>query len=373
MHQTRYLIQDARYGRASVFLRTLTEFARQVSPNRIQIAAAYVSLGGTKELISNLTSVVPGFADAEKQWLTSVDFGHTDPSALVYLGRLSNSEVRVSDGNDVLLADLNPRASFHPKAYHFERIAQGLTDGAHALIVGSANLTRGALLTNAEQGMAFHHSGNPLRQDASVVQGFADFKAWWDEAWPAADIADADFVAKYLALRKKHKPPKDNIPGLAAYKGSKTLEVSLANGLGWSHARCFWIETHELYKNRGPDKPGNQLDARRGTRVFFGFPPHQVQRNTVLGHVRIQYEQRAIVKRSIRFADNSMDKINLPIPGVDGPDSYDHTILHFERITDDLFRLTMGNQARARDWKRKAVAQEMVYSLGGARQFGFYS
>jgi len=373
MHQTKFLIQDARYGRASVILRALTEFARQVAPNRIQIAAAYISLGGAKELVSNLMSVVPGFADAEKQWLTSIDFGHTDPSALIYLGQLSNSEVRVSNGNEVLLAGLSPSASFHPKAYHFERIAQYRKGDARALIVGSANLTRGALLTNAEQGIALHHSGIQLGRDASVVQGFTDFKAWWGEAWPASNIADAVFVASYKLARKAHKPPKDNVPGLNSYKDRKILEVPLADGLGWSHARCFWIETHELYKNRGPDKPGNQIDARRGTRVFFGFPPTQVKRNTILGHVRIQYEQGDIVSRSVRFADNSMDKINLPIPGVDGPKTYDHTILHFERISSDLFRLTKGNQAQARDWKRKAVAQEMVYSLGGARQFGFYS
>jgi hypothetical protein len=56
-----------------------------------------------------------------------------------------------------------------------------------------------------------------------------------------------------------------------------------------------------------------------------------VSRDTVLGQVVLQKDGYQPVECSVRFANNQMDKVNLPVPGTDGPDSYDDSILLFER------------------------------------------
>ena len=78
--------------------------------------------------------------------------------------------------------------------------------------------------------------------------------------------------------------------------------------------------------------------------------------------------------RSVRFGNNQMDKVNLPIPGEEGPDSYDNTVLHFERIGPERFRLTLGNARDHARWQRMSLQQGMRYAFGaGGREFGFYN
>lgn len=368
MESTRILIQDARNGLASVFLRELIEQAAAIEPNLVQVATAYITLGGARELIQNL-SHIPSFLDARKQWLTSVDFGHTYPSALTYLSKLPNSEVRISDGDSVIHRGLKPLTSFHPKAYLFERCVEGQSSMVRALVVGSANLTRRALLTNAEQGTTIRQK---IANRAQSGHDLMPFKLWWDMAWPVANTLDDEFLGRYKNVRSNHRSPPDRVNLISEYHDRSNIDVTVSQGIGWSYARCFWIETHELYKNRGAGRPGNQVDARRGSRVYFGFSPRQVPRNTVFGEVFIQYGNKTPVNRSVRFGNNSMDKINLPIPGRDGPESYDNTVLHFERVGNGVFRLTLGSAVKARKWRKMSNAQGMMGELND-RKFGFYS
>ena len=51
----------------------------------------------------------------------------------------------------------------------------------------------------------------------------------------------------------------------------------------------------------------------------------------MLGRVILKNEGFQQALCSVRFANNMMDKINLPIPGTQGPATYDHSILLFER------------------------------------------
>jgi hypothetical protein len=41
-------------------------------------------------------------------------------------------------------------------------------------------------------------------------------------------------------------------------------EIDVHPGLASDNAKYLSVETHELYKNRGKNRPGNQLDLRRG-------------------------------------------------------------------------------------------------------------
>jgi hypothetical protein len=108
--------------------------------------------------------------------------------------------------------------------------------------------------------------------------------------------------------------------------------------------------------------------------VFFGFPADTVSRNTVFGHVVIQYGRSESQERSVRFGDNFMDKVNLPIPGgVTGPLTYDHSVLRFERTEPGVYHLIVGTSGQVNAWRHRSRRQGMLYSIGQGRPFGFYS
>jgi hypothetical protein len=143
----------------------------------------------------------------------------------------------------------------------------------------------------------------------------------------------------------------------------------------FSSADAIWIEVDELYKNLGPHKPGNQLDLPKWARTFFGFDSVEVDRNTVLGHVPVRVIGYEAVDRSVRYADNSMDKLNLPVPGSrDAPATYDHSTLLIEREVDDdgggvTFVITPGQSGGQEAWKRR-YGRGIDFEMTGGRRYG---
>jgi hypothetical protein len=109
-------------------------------------------------------------------------------------------------------------------------------------------------------------------------------------------------------------------------------------------------------------------------RVFFGFPAEDKPPDTTIGDVELEY--RGFVDRfSLRFSDNSMDVLNLPIPGRDGPESYDNHVLLFERqvVRGNLrFALTMGNALDARVWERRSRQVDAAYKMTSGRPWGVF-
>ena len=164
-----------------------------------------------------------------------------------------------------------------------------------------------------------------------------------------------DAVKKYLA-----DPASSEVTG--------PLAVQLAA------AQALWVKTETLYQNLPARNVGNQLDTPRGTRVFFGFSPAQVARNHVFGNVEIQVVGFASVARSVRYGNNMMDKVNLPIPGRDGPANYDHAVLIFDRAGTGpsalpLFRLSVTDDAGLKA-RKKAAANHVDLQMHGGREYG---
>ena len=97
---------------------------------RFDISVAFVTKDGVTVLMSTLLDLerrcVPG------RVLVSTYLGFNDPDALGRLGAFTNIELRVFEG------------SLHSKGYLFD--ARGLC----TLVIGSSNLTQGALLANSE-------------------------------------------------------------------------------------------------------------------------------------------------------------------------------------------------------------------------------
>jgi hypothetical protein len=78
---------------------------------------------------------------------------------------------------------------------------------------------------------------------------------------------------------------------------------------------------------------------------------------------------------TLRFGNNSMDKLNLPAPGTEGPASYDDTTLLFTRIPDAggaSYQLTVGTAAQIATWRRASERRGTDYAMQGGRRWGVF-
>ncbi|MFC1776124.1 hypothetical protein ACFL3I_02130 [Pseudomonadota bacterium] len=369
MYKTKFVAQDPAVGLSSKVFEAVHEISSTSDFNSLKASVAYATTTGCK-LLSSAVGAIP-WEDCEKRWLISIDFGLTQPEALTYLQALPNSLVRVPNGLAMLKDGFHPKIRFHPKTYIFDYQDSG-DESAFAVFTGSANLTGGGLISNVEHCTSLVWGPPYGNEDANSRDVTRASLEWWDRAWDLADEIDNNFIKQYRAIRPKPSVV-DDPPIVTQLAESGEKEVTFPEGLGWSQARCFWIETHELYKCLGPDRSGNQLDCRRGTRVYFGFPPKTVEKNTVLGQITLKYKNMPSCRKSVRFANNMMDKVNLPIPVKEGPYSYDDSHLHFERTEPGFYKVVLGSQRAIKTWRRKSKAQGMHYHFTGGREYGFYS
>lgn len=373
MYKQISVLQDGPLRSSGRVREVIRAVAASVRFNRTRVAVAYASLPGCVDLDTILSKANSAWKLAEKRWLISIDYGHTDPRAIQFLRRLKNSEVRVFDGINLLRRRLAPISSFHPKTFVFDR--SGRTGvGRLGFVVGSANLTAGGLDSNVEHVVGMSLSAPIGKDERRLFAPVAKFDEWWDLAWLTADRATPKFIKNYQALRQRHHP---RVRDRQAPAQSRKLPASLKQMRAfarWENADCFWIETGNLYKNRGKHAPGNQLDARRGTRVYFGFPYRDVPRNKKLGVVKLKFGSKpAQADRSVWFGNNSMDKIHLPVPGTYGPPEYDNSVVHFKRVRPGEYLVSLGTSRSAGRWRRKSESQGLLDRLGRGRRFGFYS
>lgn len=373
MFKQQAVLQDGPLQASGRVREIIIAIASTVRFDRLRAAVAYASLPGCEDLNATLGKANSAWSGAEKKWLLSIDYGHTDPRAIRFLKGLPKSEVRIHDGKNLLQRRLIPIASFHPKTFVFDR--SGRT-GARGLgfVLGSANLTSGGLESNIEHVVGMRFGGSIGRQEKHLFGPVARFEEWWDLAWLTADPATPDFLEQYEKLRRRYRPRVRDRRGPVPPRKLPVPVAQMRAFAQWEKSRCFWIETGNLYKNRGKNSPGNQLDARRGTRVYFGFPYRDVQRDTKLGEVKMRFgSKQPQADRSIWFGNNSMDKIHLPVPGTFGPARYDNSVVHFRRIAPGEFAVSLGTRRTAAAWRRKSQQQGLADRLGRKRRFGFYS
>ncbi len=335
--------QDARTGRVDVVVDRLAAAIGLPSFTRVDAAVAYASLGGV-ELLLDRARASRSWGSAQLRFLISIDSGFTEPEALARLAAVPGAEVRVPNAEVVLKrADLRPARPFHPKAY---LIHSNTFEAAAAMISGSANLTISALSTGAEVITDRHW---PTRSPRSGTAGYSEFLAWFDDAWCLASPL-VDVLGKYRVARSRLRGsiPKaeDEDTAASAYSPrSPSVAIRGADAARLAVAKTLWIEGGTLSRNLGPRVPGNQLDTPRGTRVFFGFAPDTVPKNHMFGEIELRIGAGAYSRHSVRFGNNSMDKINLPVPGGSGAATYDGRVLLFDRdpsARDGTARFTLS-------------------------------
>lgn len=373
MFEYNLFVQDSRNGRTSQIIKALLALTLSHGFDRIRVAVAYATESGCKEFILELRDAGIDVEALHKEWLVSVDFGITDPEALRFLRDMNNSSIRVPNGTETLVRNLKPKRCFHPKTYWFQDGERSSVE-ALGILTGSANLTFSGLHHGTE------HASSSLwippfeTSEQSMLDATLDTLDWWTDCWNVANQIDDDsFVSEYEQIRPAGTKTEDDEEVASQFTDSENRVVDPRSGVGWALARCFWIQTYKLAENLGKGKPGNQVDCRRGTRVYFGFSATDVPKNTVLGKIPVRYTGKELVHLAIRFGNNGMDKLNLPIPGTDGPPTYDNKWLHFKR-QDGYFELIASDGEHVDDWREKSEEQGMNYTFEGSRrEYGFYS
>jgi HKD family nuclease len=347
-------------------LSVITRAASTADYNMVTVLVAYATKFGCEILVSGLSAACSNWADMVKTWIVSLDFGYTEPEALEYLAQLPKSTVAVPNADLVLKANLRPSIRFHPKLYVF----RCSTDpNKTAVVSGSCNLTRGGLYLNTEQAtVAITQPPLTNIDKESVAHIAATQKLIQDVCSSATPLTD-EILSTYRSLwHPDYLPPgeKEQASKISAFDPS----IDMVKAMVLSTASNFWVRvTPKVVQNRGPGKPGNQIDMQRGTRVFFGFDVANVVPNTVLGPVVIAFEGETNYQ-SLRYGNNGMDKITLP--ALQPPRTYANRTLLFQRQPKGVFELVIGTLQQASKWRRLSLQQNGLYQMQSGREFGVF-
>ncbi len=284
---------------------TLSEIARvrvSISADKFFGCFAYATLSGFR--VFELSVGKDFWNGTKSRWLFGIDYGRTDPRALREIAGRPNTEVRIYDGRFVLnRAGFVPRRDFHPKIAMMENTASD----KQGVVLGSGNFSYNGLQRSIEAGSAiiattkadFNEHIEPVR---SV------FEELWEDACPLDDVAK-NYETR-LADLINSRETKRSIKKKEPIKG-------------------FWIEAGYVTKNRGQDKPGNQIFAPNGFRRFFGLEKIKSS-STHIGTITFETETGPRVTKNYRENDNGMEKLTLPMPEDHGFGVYDGKVLIFE-------------------------------------------
>jgi len=327
---------------------------------------AFATKKGAQLLYKALEEASTGWTAASKRWVISIDSGITEPEALSFLLAQSQTEVRVHGAEQLLSRRLRPVRRFHPKTLLLEKLAEDFVPVA--VIVGSANLTVSGFCLSHEHVMSYAVPAGGTT--ASLNQGALDCSAVFD----AATRIDAPFIARYAAIRPASVPPAEDPENLDQVQliSQDRAEIPITMAAALAAVPHLWVNVEYVVANRGRREEGNQIDLQRGTRVFFGFGDARLPPNSPIGSVRIEYERHTAV-RNLRFGNNKMDKLDLPIPVQEGPPTYRRQTLLFTRKAKGVFQLQIGLPADIANWKARSRAQDTLFQMRSGREFGVFS
>lgn len=281
----------------------------------------------------------------EAQWLFGIDYGRTQPQAIRSLLEKPNSKVKIHDGAWVLDQEgFLPRQDFHVKTSFLLRPDQNKA----GIVSGSGNFSSNGLRQSVEAGVSIFVDGADGESDFLEV-GLEAAHELWESATPAEDILDA-YEEKWensFARSISADPGEQEVPG---------------------PRDIFWIETGYVTRNRGVDRPGNQIDLPRGISRYFGMnAPETLPLNSTIGSIRFLTPIGEEVERNLRLGNNSMEKITLPIPETHGYNIYDGKVLVF-RKSEKSFIL---NALEASDFESTFGDRlSVVNVMGSGRRFG---
>jgi hypothetical protein len=375
MIEQRMIGQPGRSGAPVSNIDAIIELVR-VGAGAFDAAVAYVTDTGVDTLLSNVSSsgADAQWTGASKRFLVSIDWYRSDPTALERLAALP-AEVRVHDGTRVVdRPGCVPFVPWHPKWFS----VHGASVRGH--LVGSGNLSRNGLVSGHEAGtlQIVRKPSNKTEKvvDSAIQAGEAWFQHSWSAATPLSTIIDK-YRRGFAARPKTEVARNDDVADVSGRVGTRH-GMSADQLAALTSATNFWIESKGgISRNRGPSRPGNQLNMSALMRVFFGGSADEVPRNSALVTVTIEHPRNETTSTAapIRFSDNSMDVITLPVPESPWPTSYDDRVLLFTKATrGDALRyvLTVRSDAGARVWRSSSKNQGTSFSMRSGRRWGVF-
>lgn len=305
---------------------------------------AYATLSGAAAF--DLTFGSNFWENISSKWLFGIDYGRTQPQALRLMIEKPNTEVRIYDGTWVVEKEgFLPRRDFHMKAgFLINR-----DKNRFGMVVGSGNFSLNGLQQAAECGASFRAETKADFKN-TFYSAFKAAKALWETATLAQDILNV----------YEHRWREAGIQRA----GGVDVDPPVYEGI-----TAFWIEAGYVTRNRGDDKPGNQIDMPRGMSRYFGFNvPDSLPPNSTIGSVTFEPPAGGNVSRNLRLGNNMMEKITLPIPESHGFDMYDGKVLVFSR-----------NNQSFRMWALEAADFEVAFGhrlgavrvMGSGRRYGY--
>ena len=283
----------------------------------------------------------------QTKWLFGIDYGRTEPQVVRRILEKQNTEIRIHDGDWLVeRTGFLPRRDYHPKTLFLSN-PQSERFG---VVTGSGNFSANGLGRSIEAGAAV--SINLTAGDPNVIEaGFNVANNLWNNATPAEEVIDSYEERRSCSFSRTAawNEPVPEIQG--------AIEM-------------FWIEAGYVTKNRGPNRPGNQIDLPRGMARYFGiYTANDLQPNTIMGEIRFLTPYGQPDLKSLRFGNNGMEKITLPSPEEHGFDIYDGKVLVFQR-TDNGFHISALEAAEfeAAFGDRLSV----VMSMKSGRRYGHF-
>lgn len=337
-------------------------------------AVAYVTVAGTSSLLPGAPRVE--LEGLDKRWLVGIDWFRSDPMALAALFALAHSQVRVFDGAAVVQrGGCVPRRPFHPKVWIFEG------PRSRALVTGSANLSGNGLSRGHEADTVTLVSDPSTPAERSAWEMVGDSLTWFNGQWRSAtrltDI-ESNYAREHAAQQVKQPTPTEDDAVESAQIGSSTRRFSRVDLMRLRSSRHFWVQAGNLSHNRGPGNPGNQVMLRQFSRVFFGFLPSDVPVDTFIGYLNIEIGGVEHADRTLRYSNNSMDVLTVPVPGINGaPPRYDNETLLFRRLAGPegrvRFRMSLAGAGDEDGWRRRSQAVDGFWRMPvGGREFGVF-
>ena len=253
----------------------------------------------------------------QTRWLFGVDYGRTEPHAVRGLLGKPNTEIRIHDGGWLVRQPgFLPRRDYHPKTIFLSNPQ----DGKFGVVTGSGNFSSNGLGRSVEAGATMSvdvNAGHP-----NVIEpGLNEANNLWGIATSAEALLDSYEERRNSSFRRTvdQNEPVPEIPG--------PIDI-------------FWVETGYVTKNRGPNRPGNQIDLPRGMARYFGINEiDNLQPNARIGEITFLTPSDTLVQGGLRLGNNWMEKITLPLPEEHGFDIYDGKVLVFQR-TNCGFRIS---------------------------------
>lgn len=266
-------------------------------------AFAYVTDSGVAQMRTHLNRYFG--SSRHCRWLLGCDYGRSHPTALQGLTAIGSSEVRIHDGEYVVQS-----RAFMPRVNYHIKTALTLLESGYPCkqIVGSGNLSASGLSLGIEGGCVVDFAEVDRESGTAFI---SVLEKMWEEAAPLASVLE-EYEAHYPLV-------------------SSPIVGSAVDDHHPDATELFWIDVGYVTKNRGPNRPGNQFDLPKRSHVYLGLEEvHNPTLNSQLGDLRIRTPIGQVVERPLRYGNNAMEKLTLPIPEQNGYQCYDGKILTFE-------------------------------------------